>query len=49
VAELDRRFECFRRLVKPVGFSDFADAVKALGQFWAVLNELPPKGASGDA
>ncbi len=29
-------------VVKPVVFQDFMDAVKALGQFWAVVNELPP-------
>ena len=29
-------------VVKPVVFHDFMDAVKALGQFWAMVNELPP-------
>jgi CheY-like chemotaxis protein len=29
-------------VVKPVEFKDFMDAVKVLGQFWAVVNELPP-------
>jgi CheY-like chemotaxis protein len=29
-------------VVKPVVFNDFVDAVKALGQFWAVVNEPPP-------
>ncbi len=29
-------------VVKPVVFSDFIEAVKALGQFWAVVNEPPP-------
>ena len=29
-------------VVKPVEFDDFMKAVKALGQFWAVVNELPP-------
>lgn len=28
-------------VVKPVNFKDFFDAVKNLGVFWAVLNELP--------
>jgi len=28
-------------VVKPVNFKDFFDAVKQLGIFWAVLNELP--------
>ena len=29
-------------VVKPVAFSDFIDAVKHLGLFWAVLNQPPP-------
>jgi CheY-like chemotaxis protein len=29
-------------VVKPVEFHDLVDAVKVLGGFWAVLNELPP-------
>jgi CheY-like chemotaxis protein len=29
-------------VVKPVVFKDFMAAVKALGQFWAMVNELPP-------
>jgi CheY-like chemotaxis protein len=29
-------------VVKPVDFRDFIEAVKLLGGFWAVLNELPP-------
>lgn len=28
-------------VVKPVDFDQFVDAVKTLGQFWAVLNEIP--------
>jgi CheY-like chemotaxis protein len=28
-------------VVKPVGFQQFIDAVKKIGGFWAVLNELP--------
>jgi CheY-like chemotaxis protein len=28
-------------IVKPVGFKQFIDAVKQIGVFWAVLNELP--------
>jgi CheY-like chemotaxis protein len=28
-------------VVKPVDFSQFVEAVKQLGAFWAVLNELP--------
>jgi CheY-like chemotaxis protein len=34
-------------VVKPVDFTQFADAVKTIGKFWAVLNEPPtPNGAS---
>ncbi len=29
-------------VVKPVNFQQFADAVKELGLFWAVLNHPPP-------
>ena len=29
-------------VVKPVVFRDFMDAVKNIGIFWALLNELPP-------
>jgi DNA-binding response OmpR family regulator len=29
-------------VVKPVEFTEFIDAVKELGMFWAVLNEPPP-------
>lgn len=29
-------------VVKPVNFKDFMTAVKQLGAFWALLNELPP-------
>lgn len=29
-------------VVKPVEFSEFIEAVKELGMFWAVLNEPPP-------
>jgi CheY-like chemotaxis protein len=29
-------------VVKPVDFKDFMEAVKQVGIFWAVLNELPP-------
>lgn len=31
-------------VVKPVNFKDFFEAVKCLGVFWAVINELPPEG-----
>ena len=30
-------------VVKPVKFSDFIVAVKQLGMFWAILNELPSR------
>ncbi len=30
-------------VVKPVKFSDFINAVKNLGVFWALINEPPPK------
>lgn len=29
-------------VVKPVNFTAFVEAVKQIGSFWAVLNELPP-------
>ena len=29
-------------VVKPVDFHAFMDAVKALGLFWAIVNEPPP-------
>lgn len=31
-------------VVKPVKFSDFIEAVKQVGAFWAVVNEVPPAG-----
>lgn len=30
-------------VVKPVSFTDFIEAVKQLGVFWALLNEMPPQ------
>jgi CheY-like chemotaxis protein len=30
-------------VVKPVDFTEFVDAVKQVGAFWAVLNEPPPE------
>jgi CheY-like chemotaxis protein len=30
-------------VVKPVNFKDFLNAVKQIGLFWAMLNELPPQ------
>jgi DNA-binding response OmpR family regulator len=31
-------------VVKPVDFTEFIEAVKALGLFWAVINESRPNG-----
>jgi len=33
-------------VVKPVDFHEFADAIKVLGLFWAILNEPPPRSNS---
>jgi CheY-like chemotaxis protein len=30
-------------VVKPVDFQDFIEAVKQVGVFWAVINEIPPE------
>ena len=30
-------------VVKPVNFQDFMEAVKNIGIFWALLNEVPPE------
>jgi CheY-like chemotaxis protein len=30
-------------VLKPVDFKQFIEAVKQIGSFWAVLNELPPE------
>ena len=36
-------------VVKPVGFEEFFEAVKALGKFWAVVNERPEGSMVGEA
>jgi len=36
-------------VVKPVGFAEFFEAVKALGKFWAVVNEGPAASKAGEA
>lgn len=33
-------------VVKPLDFHEFIDAIRALGAFWAVLNEPPPQAAN---
>ena len=30
-------------VVKPVDFKDFIEAVKQVGVFWAIINEIPPE------
>ncbi len=35
-------------VVKPMKFQDFVAAVKQVGVFWAVVNELPPRSAVAD-
>ena len=30
-------------VVKPVDFKEFMDAVKQIGVFWAIINEVPPE------
>jgi CheY-like chemotaxis protein len=42
--DLKRSYECGANayVVKPVDFKDFFDAVKQVGVFWALINEVPP-------
>lgn len=44
--DLRRSYElgCNAYVVKPVDFPQFAQALKLVGCFWAVLNEPPPSG-----
>jgi DNA-binding response OmpR family regulator len=35
-------------VVKPVDFSEFFQAIRDLGAFWAILNEPPPGPKVGD-
>ena len=35
-------------VVKPVGFAEFFEAVKALGKFWAVVNEGPDESMAAE-
>ena len=46
--------ECYRLganayVVKPVDFGQFADAVKTIGKFWAVINEVPSRKGQASA
>jgi CheY-like chemotaxis protein len=36
-------------VVKPVSFSEFRHALKEVGSFWAVINELPPQAVVREA
>lgn len=36
------RLGCNSYVVKPVDFAQFMDAVRQLGLYWLVLNEIPP-------
>jgi CheY-like chemotaxis protein len=41
--DLKRSYECGANayVVKPIEFEEFIEAVKQVGVFWAILNELP--------
>lgn len=34
-------------VMKPVRFTEFVEAIKSIGVFWALLNEPPPSSAQG--
>ncbi len=36
-------------VVKPVGFTEFVEAVRQIGIFWAVINQTPPARPGGGA
>ncbi|MFB3903986.1 MAG: response regulator [Acidobacteriota bacterium] len=36
-------------VVKPVNFHEFMEAVKALGVYWGIINEPPPKAGKASA
>jgi two-component system response regulator len=40
------RFGCNSYVRKPIDFVEFAEAIRNLGLFWIVLNELPPRKSS---
>ena len=46
-ADLARSYELGANsyVVKPADFQQFADAIRQLGMFWAVVNEPPQRGA----
>jgi CheY-like chemotaxis protein len=35
-------------VVKPVDFKEFIEAIKLVGVFWAIINELPPERVSAN-
>lgn len=40
------RFGCNSYVRKPIDFVEFAEAIRNLGLFWVILNELPPRKSS---